>query len=168
METFKFDASHPKTVKTIADLNNRLKMKAYLWAKLPMAAFSGLKVKNLTIHSAEVSLPYRWRSQNPFRSIYFAAQCAAAELSTGLLVLVAKAHAPALSMLVTGFEANFSKKANETLIFRCDQGAEIIQAIEKAVRTGEGVTFEATTKGILPSGEIASEMKVNWSFKVKS
>jgi len=168
MASFRFDASNSKVQNLLKNLNSNFKMKLYLWAKLPMAAFSGMRVGKVTPHFAEVVLPYRWRSQNPFRSIYFAAQCAAAELSTGLLVLTAKESAPPLSMLVVQFESTFSKKANKTLTFRCEQGPELINAIEKAINTGEGVTFTAITKGILPSGEIASEMKVTWSFKLKS
>lgn len=168
MANFQFDENNPKVQLLLKKLNSSFKMKLYLWTKLPMAAFSGMRVGKVTPHFAEVVLPYRWRSQNPFRSIYFAAQCAAAELSTGLLVLAAKESAPPLSMLVVQFESTFSKKANQTLTFRCEQGPEFIEVIEKAVNTGEGVTFIATTKGILPSGEIASEMKVTWSFKLKS
>ncbi len=164
---YQFDANHPKTKKLLNQLNNGFKMKAYLWKSLPMAAFSGMKVQTVNPDFAEVKLPYRWRSQNPFKSIYFAAQCAAAELSTGLLVLTAKEAAPRLSMLVTGFQASFYKKANKTLVFKCDQGKEIIQTIEEAVRTGEGVTFEAISKAYLPDGTIAAEMKILWSFKVK-
>ncbi len=168
MTNFKFDENNPKVKNLLKKLNSNFKMTLYLWAKLPTAAFSGMKVGKVTPHFAEVILPYRWRSQNPFRSIYFAAQCAAAELSTGLLVLAAKEAAPPLSMLVVQFESTFSKKADKTLTFRCEQGPEFIAAIEKAINTGEGVTFTATSKGILPSGEIASEMKVTWSFKIKS
>ena len=168
MDSYTFDANHPKTQKLLKNLNNGLKMKAYLWKTLPMAAFSGVRVGQVTPDFAEVVLRYGWRSQNPFRSIYFAAQCAAAELSTGLLVLAAKEAAPSISMLVTDFQASFYKKADDTLTFRCDQGAAIIKTIEQAVQSGEGVTFEAITKGILPSGEIASEMKVLWSFKTKT
>ncbi len=168
MEAFKFEESHPKVQAILKKLNNGFKMGLYLWLKLPMAAFSGMRVGKVTPHFAEVLLPYQWRSQNPFRSIYFAAQCAAAELSTGLLVLTAMESAPRISMLVIAFESNFYKKADQTLTFRCEQGPEIIQAIEKAVNTGEGVTFTAISKGILPSGEIASEMKVTWSVKIKS
>lgn len=167
MTNFKFDEKNIKVQNLLKKLNSSFKMKLFLWAKLPMAAFSGMKVGKVTPHFAEVILPYRWRSQNPFRSIYFAAQCAAAELSTGLLVLAAKENAPPISMLVINFESTFSKKANKTLTFRCEQGPEFIAAIEEAVNTGEGVIFTATSQGILPSGEIASEMKLTWSFKIK-
>lgn len=167
MTDFQFDPNDVKVQKLLKNLNNGFKMKSYLWTQLPTAAFSGLKIGQVTPDFGEVHLPYRWRSQNPFNSIYFAAQCAAAELSTGLLVLVAKASAPPISMLVTNFQASFSKKADQMLTFRCSQGSEIIQAIEAAVNTGEGITFDATTQGILPSGEIASEMVVTWSFKLK-
>ncbi len=165
---FSFDESASSVQRVLRDLNSRVKMGAYLWKELPMAAFAGVRIGKVTPDFGEVILPFGWRSKNPFRSIYFAAQCAAAELSTGVLVLVAKAGAPPLSMLVTDFRAQFLKKAAGTLTFRCDQGPEIIEAVEEAVRTGLGVTVDARARGILPDGEVASEMTVTWSFKLRS
>ena len=40
---------------------------------MPLAVVAGLRVDKVTTENAQVSLPYRWRNQNPFRSIYFAA-----------------------------------------------------------------------------------------------
>ncbi|HND87824.1 MAG TPA: DUF4442 domain-containing protein, partial [Saprospiraceae bacterium] len=64
-------------------------MRLFLLWKLPAAWFMGIGVQHCEAGRAVVSLPYGWRSQNPFRSAYFAAQCAAGELSTGLLALAA-------------------------------------------------------------------------------
>ena len=62
---------------------NPIGIRAMLWAKLPLAAFAGLRVQRLDENGAEVTLPAGWKTQNPFRSTYFAAQAMAAEMSTG-------------------------------------------------------------------------------------
>ena len=62
---------------------NPIGIRAMLWAKLPLAAFAGLRLRKLDDTGAQVSLPAGWKTQNPFRSTYFAAQAMAAEMSTG-------------------------------------------------------------------------------------
>ena len=54
--------------------------KAYLWGKLPLAACAGLSLRQLDESGCTVGLPGGWRTQNPFRSTYFAAQAMAAVL----------------------------------------------------------------------------------------
>ena len=45
----------------------------YLWARLPLAACAGLSLRRLDEAACTVALPGGWRTQNPFRSMYFAA-----------------------------------------------------------------------------------------------
>ncbi len=147
--------------------NSPLKMRLFLFWKLPMAWFAGIGVQQCDAQRAVVRLPYGWRSQNPFRSTYFAAQCAAGELSTGLLALAQLQERPPVSMLVTHIEAEFFKKAAETLLFTCEDGEALTRTIEKALGTGEGQTFVAQSTGRLPDGTVASVVKISWSFKAK-
>ncbi len=151
----------------LKNANTPWKMRLYMFMRLPGAWFMGMNIHSCDLEQAVVRLPYRWRSKNPFQSIYFAAQCAAAELSTGMLVLAHLQEKPPVSMLVVGFEASFYKKAGETLLFTCTEGAEIGQVIQRAVETGEGQEFVAHSVGRLPDGTVAAEMKVKWSFKKK-
>jgi translation elongation factor EF-Tu-like GTPase len=109
-----------------------------------------------------------WLSQNPFRSIYFACQAMAAEMSTGVLALGhLHGRRPAVSMLVTSLQASFVKKATERIYFTCDDGEAMLAAIEKAVATGEGQTFTARSIGKTAGGDIVSEFLIEWSFKAK-
>jgi hypothetical protein len=143
-------------------------MRLFLFWKLPAAWFVGISVRHCNAGSAVVRLPYGWRSQNPFRSTYFAAQCAAAELSTGLLAMAHLQGKPPVSMLVMNIEAYFLKKAADTLLFTCEEGEALAAAIEKAIETGEAQSFRATSVGRLPDGTEAARMAVTWSFKAKS
>lgn len=148
--------------------NSGLKFGLFMMMKLPSAFFCGVRLRSLTPQQAVVSVPFKWLSQNPFRSIYFACQAMAAEMSTGVLALGhLHGRQPAVSMLVTSLQASFLKKATERVYFTCDDGEAMLAAIEKAIATGEGQTFTARSIGKTAGGDIVSEFMVEWSFKAK-
>jgi hypothetical protein len=167
-ETSTFRADHPAVQKHMRDLSTGWKFFLVFLIKLPSLIWFGIRLHTISPEVCGVSIPYSWRSQNPFRSIYFAAQAAAAELSTGFLVTTAIAGRPKISMLVTGFEMNFEKKATSRTIFTCEEGQKIIEAVDKAYATGEGQTVTVETVGIQASGEVVSRARLTWSFKVKN
>jgi hypothetical protein len=78
---------------------------------LPAAYISGVRVREIDEKHCITSVPFKWLSQNPFRSTYFACLSMAAELSTGALAM---AHLyksnPAISMLVVKVESEYFKK----------------------------------------------------------
>jgi len=143
------------------------KMRFFLFWKLPSAWFMGIGVRSCDLEKCMVELPYSWRAQNPFRSTYFAAQCAAGELSTGLLAMAHLQEKPPVSMLVTHIEADFLKKASKTLTFTCNDGSEFQAAIQKALETGEAQTFQAESIATLPDGREAARVRITWSFRIK-
>jgi hypothetical protein len=147
---------------------SKVKFGFFMFMKLPSAWLCGVRVREIDAHHAVVSIPYKWLSQNPFNSIYFACQAMAAEMSTGLLAMghIYK-RKPAVSMLVTKIDAVFTKKASERIYFTCTDGDAILQAIETAISTGEGQAITATSIGRNKSGEAVSEFKVEWSFKAR-
>ena len=139
-----------------------------LWAKLPLAAFAGLRVRKLDGSGAQVSLPAGWKTQNPFRSTYFAAQAMAAEMSTGAPALYFIEQSGAkVSSLVTGLSARFTRKATQEATFTFSDGPAMKAAIEEAVRSGEGVTFKARSVGTQKDGSVIAEFEIDWSFKRK-
>jgi Domain of unknown function (DUF4442) len=162
-----FNPEAPIVKKHISNLNSYWKMQLYFFTKLPSAFWWGTKVKSCSPYRTEVELPYSWRTQNPFKSIYFAAQMGAAELSTGLMATTALKGRGKISMLVTNIETEFFKKASSTITFTCEEGIKIIEAVQQAIDTGEGVKTTINSAGTLANGEIASRIKITWSFKVK-
>ncbi len=144
------------------------RMGLFLFLKLPSAWFMGIRVRSCDGAKAVVALPYTWRSQNPFRSIYFAAQCAAGELSTGLLAMAVLQELPPVSMLVTHVEASFLKKASQTLLFTCEDGPAMARLIRECIDSGESRAFRAQSVGRLPDGTEAVRVWITWSFKAKN
>lgn len=154
--------------KLISRLNHKKKMWFYFLLKLPSAWFWGMKIKTVDHDKGVVNLPYNWFSKNPFRSIYFAAQTGAAELSTGLLGIVAIEDKPPISMLITSVEGAFVKKADSTTTFTCNDGEKIRKAVDLAITSGEGQAVTVTSIGIDSYGDVVSRFKFTWSFKTKT
>lgn len=150
-------------------LRHPLKFRLYLLGSIPSAFFSGVRIEEADETHCVVRIPYKWFSKNPFRSTYFACLSMAAEMSTGILAM---AHIykrqPPVSMLVTGLEARFIKKATGVTRFQCTDGLSIKTTIDKAVAGGDGQTIKVRSIGTDSTGEEIAEFFITWSFKVKS
>lgn len=160
--------TNKSTRKLISRLNHNQKMWFYFLLKLPSAWFWGMKINSVDQDKSVVSLPYSWFSKNPFRSIYFAAQTGAAELSTGLLGIIAIEDKPPMSMLITAVEAEFVKKADSQTTFTCHDGGKIRETVDLAITSGAGQTVTVTSIGVDSYGDVVSRFKFTWSFKTKS
>lgn len=158
-----------KTQSFIQLIKHPVKFRMFLFKKLPSAFFAGVRIRYIDEERCRVTIPFKWFSQNPFRSTYFACLSMAAEMSTGALAM---AHLygrnPPVSMLVVKVESEYFKKATGRTTFECDDGALIKQAIEEAVRTGEPAVVRAASVGRNESEEMVALFYITWSFKAKS
>jgi hypothetical protein len=149
-------------------MTSPLKFRMFLFSKLPSAYFSGVRVKSLDEDKCEVTVPFKWFSQNPFRSTYFACLSMAAEMSTGALALGhLYKRKPAVSMLVVKTEGEYFKKATGKTTFVCEDGSQIKKMIEEAIESGDGRTIRARSIGKNNAGEVVAEFFITWSFKAK-
>ena len=144
------------------------KLNSFLMFKLPAAFICGVRVKAIDHRQCLVSVKHRWINQNPFKSMYFAVQAMAAELSTGALVIAGiKQSGKNISMLVASNKSAFTKKATGRINFTCQDGHLIDEAIKNTLATGEGQTFWMTSKGVNEIGEQVSVFEFEWTIKVK-
>lgn len=150
-------------------MTNKFMFRIFLFMKLPLGWFAGLKLKELDIDKCVTTVPYGWRSQNPFQSIYFAAQSMAAELSTGALVMFGIAgKKPAFAMLVVNMEAQFTKKANHKTTFVCKDGYKLFEAVKRAEETGEAQQVILESVGTMKDGTEVARFYFTWSIKQRS
>jgi len=150
-------------------INNKFKFKLFLLGKLPSAFFCGVRVQSADENKCVVTVPFKWLTQNPFKSTYFACLSMAAEMSTGVLGLThTYKRSPAISMLVVNISGSFFKKAIGKTTFACHDGLVIKQTIEAAVASGQGKTITAKSTGTNAAGEVVAEFLITWSFKAKS
>ncbi len=137
--------------------------------KLPAAYFTGVRVIDISENHCIVKVKHRWINQNPFKSMFWAVQGMAAELTTGALVMMKiRASGKKYSMLVTSNKANFTKKATGKIYFSCNDGALIDKALRESAETGEGRSFWMTSVGKNEEGVIVSTFQFEWSVKIKS
>lgn len=150
-------------------VNNGFLFRFYLLKSLPLAFLAGVRVKKLDQEQAVTTVKYKWMTQNPFRSMYFACMAMAAEMSTGLLVMNEIFESkPPVSMLIIGNQATFHKKAVGKITFTCAEGKFVSQIITKAKQSQEACVFDLRSIGMDESGEKVAEFVFNWSVKAKT
>lgn len=145
------------------------KINAYTFFSLPSCWWSGVRCSKIYSEKCVVKVRHNWFNKNPFKSLYFAVQSMAAELSTGALIMFyIKRYDINLSMLVITNEATFSKKAIGMIKFACSDGKMIKDAIKKVMATKEPQTIWMTSVGRNQVGEEVSSFRFEWSLKLKS
>jgi len=141
----------------------------FLLFKLPSAWISGVRLQTIDDDKAIVTAKHRWINQNPFRSMYFAVLAMGAELSTGILVMKKiQDSGKQISMLVTGTQAQFTKKARGRIRFVCEEAGLIDNVINQTIQTGEGVQFDLTSHAYDEQNDLVCTFVFQWSVKVKA
>ena len=128
----------------------------------------GVRVKSISEDTCVTTVKHRWINQNPFKSMFWAVQGMAAELSTGAMVMAKiKRSEKNISMLVANNKATFTKKARGRIEFICTEGAFMNEAIEKTLATGEGQTIWMKSEGTDSSGTVVSIFEFEWTIKLR-
>ena len=141
----------------------------FLFAKLPSAWICGVRVKSIYDESCVVSVKHRWINQNPFKSMYFAVQCMAAELSTGALVMKSiKESNLKISMLVVNVSSEYYKKATGRIKFTCNGGQLVSETIKSCIESKEGKVMVLSVDAKNEEGILVSKFEITWSVKAKA
>ena len=64
------------------------KLNLFTVFNLPAAYFTGVRTQSIDAQKCVVTVKHRWINQNPFKSMFWAVQGMAAELSTGALIMM--------------------------------------------------------------------------------
>lgn len=146
-----------------------VKFRMFLFYKLPAAFFSGVSILSINEEETIVSVPYKWLTQNPFRSTYFASLAMAAEMSTGILAMMhIYKSKPSISMLITNMEAVYFKKAIGKSYFKCEAGTQIKKTIDESIAFNQPKSITVKSTGTNNNGEVIAEFVFTWSFKIKA
>lgn len=143
-------------------------MNWFLKFNVPVAYLCGLRLIKLTESNAAISLKLNWLNKNPFKSIYFAVQSMAAELSTGVMVLdKINESGERVSMLVTNYSGRFTKKAVGRITFVCNDGLLIERALKNTIESGEPQSLVMKSVGTDEAGDQVSDYTFEWSIRLK-
>ncbi|MFT4545455.1 MAG: hypothetical protein ACI9EQ_001930, partial [Bacteroidia bacterium] len=135
----------------------------------PLAWIAGSRITLIEPEACAISMPYGWRNQNPFQSMYFAAQSMSAEMSTGMLCMLAIEHSGKdIAMLVSDNSSRFTKKTNGLVTFTCNDGKKMFDAVAETCKTGEPVLVEMKSVGVMDNGVEVSSFTFTWTVKKRS
>ncbi len=145
-----------------------LKYNLFLLRKLPAAYFCGVRIRSLDSDQCEIKITLNWFNKNPFKSMFWAAQGMAAELTTGLMITdKIKKSGYDISMLLISNKANYFKKATGTIIFNCSQGNKIDDIIEKLINLKTPQKIVLSSTGINRQNVTVSKFTFEWSLKIR-
>ena len=148
-------------------LRGPVKFRLFSLVSMPAARFVGLRLDRIDDEACITSIPGGWRSQNPFKTMYWDAQGMGAELATGAAPFaMSRAMPEKLRMFVVGAEATFSKRAKGRIKFTCDEVSAARNAIEQSRVSGESVECDLRSIGRDSSGGVVSEWVFKWNFLV--
>lgn len=136
--------------------------------RLPAAFLCGVRVDSLDPDSCTARVTHRWINQNPFRSMYFAVQAMAAELTTGLLLIrEIRESAADVSILIVGSRATFVKKATGKITFRCKDADAAREVVQEAITSNDSREITMRSVGYNADREVVSEMEFQWKIKLR-
>jgi hypothetical protein len=162
-------ALSPKQIKFKNRMLKPWLLRLFLFGKIPMGWLSGMKVIAINEKEATTTVNHRWFNQNPFRSMYFAVQGMAAELSTGSIALMAiEGEEPKIIGIITGMDAEFMKKASSRVFFTCSDGEKLFDAVEQCKKSDEQVSVKVKAEGKTKDGTTVAIFHFIWSFKRRS
>ncbi len=145
-----------------------LKYNLFLLKKLPSAYFCGARIKSIDSNQCEIKIALNWFNKNPYKSMFWAAQGMAAELTTALMITdKIKKSGYDVSMLLISNNANYYKKATGLIVFNCNEGAEIDEMMNKLISTNTPQTITLSSTGINQNNITVSKFIFEWSLKIR-
>ncbi len=145
-----------------------LKYNLFLLKKLPSAYFCGARIKSIDSNQCEIKIALNWFNKNPYKSMFWAAQGMAAELTTALMITdKIKKSGYDVSMLLISNNANYYKKATGLIVFNCNEGAEIDEMMNKLISSNTPQTITLSSTGINQNNVTVSKFIFEWSLKIR-
>ncbi len=119
--------------------------------KIPVLLFLAPKLVAIDDDECEVRIPLGWRSKNHLGSMYFGALCAGADVAGGMFaVRLITARHRRVSLVFADLRAEFLKRADGDVHFRCRDGRRIAEAVRDADRTGERIALPVEVVATVP------------------
>jgi acyl-coenzyme A thioesterase PaaI-like protein len=119
--------------------------------QIPVLLFLGPRVLALDDEGCAVEIPLGWRSRNHLGSMYLGALCAGADVASGLVAakLIRERHR-SVRIVFADLKAEFLKRADGDVVFRCRDGRSIAEAVRRADETGERFTVPTEVVATVP------------------
>lgn len=136
--------------------------------KIPMIGFVRPKLLLLNDTEVEVKIRLRRRTRNHLKSMYFGALAVGSDIAAGIHTFYfAEKMGKKVSFAFKGMNAEFIKRAESDIVFKCNQGDLIRKAMEQSDKEQIRINETVVVKAIDNQGEIVAKFDMIVSVRVK-
>jgi len=122
------------------------------FSKIPLLLYVRPSVVLLNDAKVIVRIPFRRRTKNHLKSMYFGALAIGADCAGGLIAMQQiRASKEPVALIFKSLHADFLKRAEGDVLFTCTQGREISALVAEAIQTGERVEMPLKIIATVPS-----------------
>ena len=127
-----------------------MKLRMVTWWQIPVICYCRPKIIHLDDESCKLHIPLNWRTRNHVQSMYIGVFTVGADLTGWLLTLSSiRKRKRKVILIFKDFHANFFKRAEQDVLFICNDGAAIDHAVQQAVDKGERINLPINITAML-------------------
>jgi hypothetical protein len=159
--------ANPNSPKKISLAKIRWKLFLLGLFKIPLIFFVSPKIVFINDEICLAKIKLRRRSKNHLNSMYFGAMAVGADVAAGIHAFyLSEVSSCTISLAFKSFSAEFLKRAESDIIFKCEEGKRISLMIEKSKIEGKRINEIIDIVAINSSNEIVAKFNMELSLKV--
>lgn len=134
--------------------------------KIPLIGYLKPKLLSLDDQNIEVKIRLRRRSKNHLNSMYFGALAVGADVSAGVHAFYyAEKMGKKVSFAFKSMQVDFLKRAESDVIFRCEDGLIVRQAIEDSISQGVRINQQIKVNALNSEKEVVAAFVMEISVR---
>ncbi len=142
----------------------------FSFTKIPLLWFCRPKIIHLDNNSVEIKIPLKRRTKNHLGSMYFGALSVGADITGGFLAMICiQKSKHEVALIFKDFKADFLKRAEGDVHFKCVQGSDVAGLVEKTISSGKRENMVVNIDAYVPtiSNDIVAKFELTLSLKEK-
>ena len=148
-----------------------LYLKIFGITKIPLLFFCRPKIIELDSKVVEIKIPLKRRTKNHLNSMYFGALSVGADITGGFLAMACiQKSKKNVTLIFKDFKADFLKRAEGDVHFRCNQGPDISSLVEETIKSGERESMTVYIDALVPSisEDLVAKFELTLSLKERA
>ena len=145
-------------------------IRSFGFAKVAMIYYCRPKVIHVDEQSLEIRIALNRRTKNHINSMYFGALSVGADITGGFLAMMCiQKSKRKVALIFKDFKADFLKRAEGDVHFRCNQGSNIVNLVEKTIKSGQRESMIVNIDAYVPSisSDLVATFELTLSLKEK-
>ena len=139
--------------------------------KVPMIWYCRPTVIEQSEKLLSVKIPLKYKTKNHLSSMYFGVLAVGADVTGGFLAMIPIMKSKRkIALVFKDFHADFLRRPEEDVIFKCYDGLEVKALVEKCIESGERENYTLTIEAyeLTNQIEVVARFKLTLSIKDKT